>query len=68
MKRKLDIDEVRPDRKPLCICGKVSFSKADAKCKMNSLLKMGRVPALRIYPCDESDTWHMTKSLTRGRW
>lgn len=63
MKRKLTFDEVKPDRRPLCSCGKVSFTKAEAHFKMKSLLKMGRVSALRSYPCPESNTWHITKSF-----
>lgn len=46
-----------------CSCGKVGFDKKTAQTKRNQLVKKGNAKALRIYPCPESDTWHLTKKV-----
>lgn len=46
-----------------CECGKVGFDKKGALTKRNSLLKLGNVRKLRVYPCPKSNLWHLTKSV-----
>jgi len=46
-----------------CRCGKVMFTKIEAQTKRNWLLKRGNERYLRIYPCPESNTWHLTKTM-----
>lgn len=48
-------------RRPVCLCGKVSFNKKDAQTKRNHLIDKGIERYLRIYPCPQSNTWHLTK-------
>lgn len=43
-----------------CPCGKVSFDKKSALTKKNDFGKRGN-GAMRIYQCDQSDFWHLTK-------
>lgn len=51
------------DRKPVCVCGKIGFSKKDALTKKNWLENKGRVRQLRIYQCDiDSNYYHLTKT------
>lgn len=45
-----------------CRCGKVCFSKRTAQTKSNFLHNRGNARHLRIYPCPESNTWHLTNS------
>jgi hypothetical protein len=51
-------------RNPICPCGKVCFYKRGAHTKANSLMRKGR-ERLRIYQCDESDFWHVSKERSR---
>lgn len=52
-------------RVPLCPCGKVAFDKRGAQTKANSLMQKGR-ERLRIYPCDQSDFWHISKEHSKN--
>ena len=49
------------ERNKICKCGKVCFDKKSAQSKRNSLIRMGKERYLRIYQCDISDCWHLTK-------
>lgn len=49
------------DRKESCKCGKVCFDKRGAQTRRNELIKHGREKYLRIYQCDLSNAWHLTK-------
>lgn len=50
------------ERKETCKCGKVSFDKRGAQSRKNELIHMGKERYLRIYQCDLSDSWHLTKT------
>jgi len=49
-------------RQQLCPCGKVCFDKRGAQTKKNMLEKTGRQKHIRIYQCDRSPHWHITKA------
>ena len=63
MKESTGISEDAIARKPLCICGKIGFDKKTAQSKRNWLLKKGTIKELRIYQCNQSDYWHLTKAM-----
>ncbi len=49
-----------------CPCGKVGFDKRTAQTKRNDLANRGNARNLKIYQCDESDLWHLSKGHYRG--
>ena len=48
------------ERKKRCACGKVCFDKKTAQTKKNFLENSGG-EKLRIYQCDMSDWYHLTR-------
>lgn len=48
-------------RNKRCKCGKISFDKKTAQTKRNDLLNRGNERFLRIYKCNRSNYWHLTK-------
>lgn len=66
MKHSRGLTEEAVTRRPACPCGKIGWDKRGAQTKRNSLLKRGNRAEFRIYQCDESDTWHLTKQLRRN--
>ncbi len=50
-------------RYPICTCGKIALDKKSAQTKRNWLLKKGSAKDLRIYQCDFSNCWHLTKQV-----
>ena len=49
------------DRRPICKCGKVGFDKKGVQTKRNFMLNLGKQKYLRIYQCNMSNYWHLTK-------
>lgn len=61
------------ERRRLCTCGKVAFSKKDAQTKRNALIKHGNGRDFRLYQCHLSDYWHLTSRMEdyfppKGAW
>lgn len=54
--------EIGLGRSPRCRCGKVCFDKKGAQTKKNFLERIGNERSLRIYKCNKSNWWHMTKT------
>lgn len=43
-----------------CSCGKICLGKKTAQTKANVLQKRGNTRFMRIYPCPESNLWHLS--------